>query len=318
VSTNALATVEGGVISTRRLVVLGRLDMTGGWINGEISELAGEFNMIGGRLSGEHSLHNGRSFISGGAVIDTFYSVVLHGEAVIEGEGTVIEAARVHGDVLVRHGGMVRYETTGVEAGGRLTVGEGGVVTRVYCMDGGTVRIEPGAVIERLEAFGGYYTQPRYEVLVDGARASAFDAVQLSTLGPSSFDTEMAGTLSVEVVNASGLMPGQRIALMNSAVQPIIGAFDDVEVPTLNGRELRVVIEPHQVVLEVHGPAGCGTSDFNGDGESGTDADIEAFFACIAGSCCPTCGSSDFNGDGESATDADIEAFFRVLGGGAC
>jgi glycosidase len=64
----------------------------------------------------------------------------------------------------------------------------------------------------------------------------------------------------------------------------------------------------------------CGTSDFNGDGDFGTDADIEAFFACLAGSCCPTCfaGGSDFNGDGDFGTDADIESFFRVLGGGNC
>ncbi|HYE63492.1 MAG TPA: hypothetical protein VD997_15995 [Phycisphaerales bacterium] len=64
----------------------------------------------------------------------------------------------------------------------------------------------------------------------------------------------------------------------------------------------------------------CGTSDFNGDGDAGTDQDIEAFFACIGGNCCPTCfgGGADFNADGDTATDQDIEAFFRVLGGGAC
>jgi hypothetical protein len=60
----------------------------------------------------------------------------------------------------------------------------------------------------------------------------------------------------------------------------------------------------------------CGNQDFNGDGDFGTDADIEAFFACLGGSCWP--GGSDFNGDGDSGTDADIEAFFRVLGGGSC
>jgi hypothetical protein len=65
---------------------------------------------------------------------------------------------------------------------------------------------------------------------------------------------------------------------------------------------------------------GCGTSDFNGDGDSATDADIEAFFACLAGNCCATCfsGGADFNGDGDSATDADIESFFRVLAGQTC
>jgi hypothetical protein len=62
----------------------------------------------------------------------------------------------------------------------------------------------------------------------------------------------------------------------------------------------------------------CGSADFNHDGNVGTDADIAAFFSCIAGNCCPTCGSSDFNGDGDFATDGDIEAFFRVLAGGTC
>jgi hypothetical protein len=64
----------------------------------------------------------------------------------------------------------------------------------------------------------------------------------------------------------------------------------------------------------------CGTADFNGDGDSGTDADIEAFFACLAGSCCATChaGGADFNGDGDAGTDADIESFFRVLAGASC
>jgi hypothetical protein len=64
----------------------------------------------------------------------------------------------------------------------------------------------------------------------------------------------------------------------------------------------------------------CGTADFDGDGDSATDADIEAFFACLAGTCCPTCyaGGADFTADGDSATDADIESFFRVLAGGPC
>jgi hypothetical protein len=60
------------------------------------------------------------------------------------------------------------------------------------------------------------------------------------------------------------------------------------------------------------------SADFNGDGAVGTDADIDAFFSCLSGTCCPTCGSADFNGDGAVGTDADIESFFRVLAGGAC
>jgi|GEM_PF-2219499 len=67
-------------------------------------------------------------------------------------------------------------------------------------------------------------------------------------------------------------------------------------------------------------PATCGSIDFDGDGDEGTDADIEAFFARIAGGVCPTgtCGSIDFDGDGDEGTDADIEAFFRVIAGGPC
>jgi Immunoglobulin domain len=60
------------------------------------------------------------------------------------------------------------------------------------------------------------------------------------------------------------------------------------------------------------------SADFNGDGDMGTDLDIEAFFACLAGNCCATCGSADFNADGDIGTDLDIESFFRVLAGGAC
>jgi hypothetical protein len=64
----------------------------------------------------------------------------------------------------------------------------------------------------------------------------------------------------------------------------------------------------------------CGSADFNCDGDAGTDADIQAFFACLAGVCpAPPCtNNADFNGDGDVGTDADIEAFFRVLAGGPC
>jgi autotransporter-associated beta strand protein len=72
------------------------------------------------------------------------------------------------------------------------------------------------------------------------------------------------------------------------------------------------------VIYNVRG--GCGSADFNCDGDTGTDADIESFFACLAGTCPPPpCTSTaDFNGDGDVGTDSDIEAFFRVLAGGTC
>jgi probable HAF family extracellular repeat protein len=72
-------------------------------------------------------------------------------------------------------------------------------------------------------------------------------------------------------------------------------------------------------IADLH-PTPCGSADFDCDGDVGTDADIEAFFACLAGTCpAPPCpGTADFNGDGDVGTDADIEAFFRVLAGGTC
>jgi hypothetical protein len=63
----------------------------------------------------------------------------------------------------------------------------------------------------------------------------------------------------------------------------------------------------------------CCRADFNADGDSGTDADIEAFFRCLAGDCCLECPpDADFNCDGEAGTFEDIESFFRVLAGGSC
>src|SRR4051812_44488317 len=57
------------------------------------------------------------------------------------------------------------------------------------------------------------------------------------------------------------------------------------------------------------------SADFNGDGDLGTDADIEAFFACLSGNCCAGCGSAEFNGDGDIGTELDIEAQRAGRGG---
>src|SRR5262249_49477409 len=73
-----------------------------------------------------------------------------------------------------------------------------------------------------------------------------------------------------------------------------------------------------EVTVEVANANQYCSPDFDGDGDIGTDADIQAFFACLGGTCCATCGSADFNGDGDTGTDADIESFFRVLAGGSC
>lgn len=58
----------------------------------------------------------------------------------------------------------------------------------------------------------------------------------------------------------------------------------------------------------------AGPADPNCDGDLGTDADIDAFFACLSGHCCATC-TADFNGDGDLGTDSDIAAFWAAFGG---
>jgi hypothetical protein len=92
--------------------------------------------------------------------------------------------------------------------------------------------------------------------------------------------------------------------------------------PRMDGTVTLELFKPHttptvSAAAAVPGPV-CGTADFNRDGDIGADSDISAFYACIAGNCCPNCQSPDFNDDGDVATDSDIEAFFRVLAGAAC
>ena len=83
-------------------------------------------------------------------------------------------------------------------------------------------------------------------------------------------------------------------------------------------RNVSVIISGQAVpACEPALPSGCGDTDFDGDGDEATDADIEAFFSVLGGTGCPTgtCGSTDFDGDGDEGTDADIEAFFAAIGG---
>ena len=113
---------------------------------------------------------------------------------------------------------------------------------------------------------------------------------------------------SLDILQAQGTYHSELMSSYNWTVE-----FGENSTPLgINYESITVALAPPQST--------CGSSDFNCDGDSGTDADIESFFACLAGSCpeSPCTSSADFNGDGDSATDADIEAFFSVLGGGSC
>lgn len=132
-----------------------------------------------------------------------------------------------------------------------------------------------------------------------------------------------AATFELVLTPVAPLPPGAYTVRITDAVTSTAGALDgEVAAPTtfvIGGPLLPSgngiaggVFNAGFIVLA------CQSADFDADGDTGTDADIEAFFACLAGSCCSTCGTADFDGDGDAGTDADIEAFFRVLAGGAC
>jgi hypothetical protein len=112
------------------------------------------------------------------------------------------------------------------------------------------------------------------------------------------------------IAGGSGTSSGGSLVVSGSIGQPDAGAVMSGGVLTVTGGFWAGSGEI----------SGCGSADFNCDGDVGTDEDIRAFFACLSGYCPPPpCGGrADFDGDGCVGTDADIEAFFRVLSGGAC
>jgi hypothetical protein len=144
-----------------------------------------------------------------------------------------------------------------------------------------------------------------YEVDIDGTTSSNVDRLVVN--GTAFLD----GTLIVNRVN--GFMPpiGQQYTILTATT--VSGTF-----PVVIAEGFEVVYTSGSVTLIFNGI--CDSADFNCDEDVGTDADIEAFFACLAGNCPPfPCGNdSDFNNDGDSGTDSDIEGFFRVLAGGHC
>jgi hypothetical protein len=118
-------------------------------------------------------------------------------------------------------------------------------------------------------------------VFANGVSAPGGQADAINNLEQVHVFTPPAGPWSVRVVGAAVNAGTQGFALV------ITGPVDQLE---------------------------CSTSDVDCDGDTGTDADIEAFFAALAGGGA----SADFNRDGDTGTDADIESFFRVLAGGPC
>jgi len=154
------------------------------------------------------------------------------------------------------------------------------------------------------------------------------NAWRLSSSGAAS-NTRPIFQCTIDMTWAPVLQPGEYWIAVSVEGEPgVTSAIGSIPIPQqpehnatqfFNGNWISLPIDFPFKLFGTVAPS-CGTSDFNGDSDFGTDADIEAFFACLGGTCCPTCfaGGSDFNGDGDFGTDQDIEAFFRVLAGGNC
>jgi hypothetical protein len=178
-----------------------------------------------------------------------------------------------------------------------------GIVLSLYAGESGV----PGALLATASVaaprFNNTTSGATLEVAMSGPRLEAgrtyFVAVRSAPV-----EDEWTWWLSPLAPSPTG--PGFRRTVTSGGNQ-LFGAWNEVT-PSMPMPAVSVQVDA------------CGTSDFNGDGDFGTDQDIEAFFACLSGQCCGTCfaGGSDFNGDGDFGTDQDIEAFFRVLAGGAC
>ncbi|HYE61818.1 MAG TPA: hypothetical protein VD997_07455 [Phycisphaerales bacterium] len=194
-----------------------------------------------------------------------------------------------------------------------------GLLSHTFPGDYGHLTVDPAASI-RIE---NNATVNAYYVNVYGVMQLLGGNLYYDTLDTYGFIVAeggtIGGTLQVSLRHGTRLTVGERIPLITRGNSPISGAFDEVIIPSGNdipGYVLQLSITPDEVALDVLG-APC-VIDFNHDGDHATDQDIEDFFACLGGRCCPTCSSADFNGDGDTGTDQDIEAFFRVLGGGNC
>jgi hypothetical protein len=321
VAAGGLARVEStGYTSFNLTQVSGMLQIIGGRVHQLGGTFAGQLEMNGGRLDGEAnvSILSGTSHFYGGAIANGFGAgLAISGPTLIEGAGTTIDVSSIGASATtVGPGGTIRGNpaTINCQGTGRLNLAGGSCANHLYRNDSGVLRIEPGSSgPSAIHCLG----QPSVglEFVLDAALQPAFAARAVDPF----FSPVLSGSLTLEVRNPNVLRVGNELVLL-TCLAPLSGSFSPVNVPILNGgRQLQVIIQTNQVVARVvAGGNPCWSADFDGDGDTGTDADIETFFACIAGNCCATCASADFNSDGDTATDADIEAFFRILAAGNC
>jgi len=214
-----------------------------------------------------------------------------------------------------------KKSNTPIENGGRISGATTNTLTITGALpsDASTYKVTidtPCGFITSVPAAISVLACPFFDTQPEDAEAAESGSVTLYASAGGAFPRTYQWRRNGEpVANGPRVLGATSNTLTINPVEPADAATYDVVVSNTCGERTS---DP--AVLTVTGAPPCGTADFNGDGDVGTDADIESFFACLAGNCCPACfaGGSDFNADGDAGTDADIESFFRVLGGGAC
>jgi hypothetical protein len=332
----ATVSLSGGSLANKGTLSVGAGHLTNATANEYPLVGAGTISMAGGTVTGANGFSSDNTLEGFGEVdgpyanTGTVAANVAGGTLVMTGAGAgtlvnapvgILEATGggtlsfSNASALSNQGTIIAAASSTVQAqGGPLVLGTGilsgsGTVIGDVLNAAGTV--SPGA------SFGltvqGVYTQGAqgtYQVEVAGPAGGS--SGPLAVTGNAALD----GTLAVHFLAGYTPAVGDSYRILD-ATGTSAGTFASVSVAGAPaGFGATVVYDSHGATLLI--TRACGSADFNGDGDIGTDADIEAFFACLAGSCCATCGSADFNGDGDTGTDADIESFFRVLAGGSC
>jgi hypothetical protein len=244
----------------------------------------------------------------------------VSGPILVQQEGALLVTNSCAGPVIIESGGVLNaagyfYERVQALAGARIVPGVTMSFANGLTLDSETDIAGPGSLwaLPQGLTINWDALSPRTTAFLSGASNCSLPYIE-----------ELGGPLTVNVRNANALRVGRTLPVLvhGTCAGADSGSFNLFVAPSLDGGRVLTMIQTGNIgtvsISVVAGGHSCWGTDFNGDGDLGTDADIEAFFACLAGNSCPSCGSADFNADGDLGTDADIESFFRVLGGGPC
>jgi hypothetical protein len=237
-------------------------------------------------------------------------------QATVEGAGASFDSQVITDaatSILARDGGLI-HSIGQSTFNGPVILGPGGGFSGSAIINGPfTIDIDATLNVGYM-----YFNQP-ITVVLDGLSARTTPILNATSTSFPAF--QFTGPLTVQFRNPNAVRVGRIFDIVHHGLGDY-GSFSSLVAPQIDGGRTFTMTQTGNIgevtVNVVPGGDPCWSADFDGDGDTGTDADIEAFFACIAGNCCAACGSTDFNSDGDASTDLDIESFFRLLAGGNC